>query len=340
MSNPFITIIMPVYNATASLEKSVGSIINQTFQNFELLIVDDCSKDDSFNLCRKFAVNDSRIKILQTEKNSGAAAARNLALNQFNGQYINFVDADDWIESDVLERIAEILSNDNKIDCLKYGCSEDYFNGETLTYNKICNPGSAILIDELAIKQKIVELETMPLFGYIWNGFYRAQLINQFQIKFDENRRVNEDFDFNIAFFEHVKKFQTVDVIGYHYEKRNLSSLSSQANNYSYEINRQKITSLVKLFEEIPRETREQIFWLYVRFCYLSLTNGGGIDAIYKDRLFEELKRTKFNNVNFKQRLMIELLRNKVFSPLLSSAVYFIGFIKRNYPSLFAKLKR
>lgn len=340
MPEPFLSIVMPVFNAEKFLRRSIGSILEQTFADFELILVDDRSTDDSLKICRELEKSDRRIKIIAREKNSGAAAARNAALDRIGGRYVTFVDADDWIERDVMSRATEALKSDGSIDCLKYGCSEDYFDGDRLAYQKICRVEDETLTDRRSIEKKIVELETVPLFGYIWNGFYRASLIKKFSIRFDVHRRVNEDFFFNAEFFRHVKVLRTLDCTGYHYEKRGGGSLSTTAKNYSYEINRQKIAALIGLFDgEIPSKAEEKIFWMYTRFCYAALVEGEKLSTLRADPLFDRLKKINFGG-GLKRRLLIELLRNKIFSLPLTLAIGLIKIIKGSAPTLFARLKR
>ena len=336
----FLSIVMPVFNAERTLQRAIGSILNQSFSDFELLVVDDCSTDDSLRVCQSFG--NERVRLIALERNVGAAAARNAALDAIRGEYVTFVDADDWLEDDWLLRAASVLKSDASIDCLKCGCSEDYFDGGgQLTYQKICHVDAERLDERAAINRKIVRLESVPLFGYIWNGFYRTAIIRRFALRFDAARRVNEDFFFNLEFFRHARVLRTLDSIGYHYEKRGGGSLSSTATNYGYAINRQKIAALVELFDgEIPAESARRIFWMYTRFCYAALVGGESMSSIRNDELFRRFQSIEFGGVGVKRRMMIELLRNKMLMPVLLIAVKLIGRIRKCAPSLFAKLKR
>ena len=342
MSEPFVSIVMPVFNAEKNLRRAIFSVFNQTFYNFELILVDDCSTDRSLEICRELERKDQRVKVIALEKNSGAAAARNAALDVIGGRYVTFVDADDWIEDNVLARAAAALKSDGSIDCLKYGCSEDYIDRDgQVSYRKLCRVADETLSERGAIARKIVELETVPLFGYVWNGFYRAALIKKYSVRFDVARRVNEDFFFNAEFFRRVKVFRTVDCAGYHYEKRGVGSLSSEAKNFSYEINRQKIAALLGMFDDVvPSDVAEKIFWMYARFCYAALVDGEKLSVIRADPIFKKFISVEFRDINLKQRLLTGLLRKKIFSPILFAAVKLIGGIKKSAPTLFARLKK
>lgn len=114
MVNPEISIIIPVYNPGKFINKCLNSIIHQTFKNIEILCIDDGSTDNSLNILKEFQKNDKRIRIFSQE-NLGAAASRNLGIENSKGNYILFVDADDWIEEDMCEKLynhAEHLGSD------------------------------------------------------------------------------------------------------------------------------------------------------------------------------------------------------------------------------------
>lgn len=104
MVNPEISIIIPVYNPGKFINKCLNSIIHQTFKNIEILCIDDGSTDNSLNILKEFQKNDKRIRIFSQE-NLGAAASRNLGIENSKGNYILFVDADDWIEEDMCEKL-------------------------------------------------------------------------------------------------------------------------------------------------------------------------------------------------------------------------------------------
>ena len=106
---PLVSVLLPAYNVEKYLAKCVDSILQQTYQNFEIIIVDDCSPDDSGKIADKLASKDARIKVFHHGKNMGYSAARNTGLNHASGDYITFVDSDDWIEPDYVEYLLRII---------------------------------------------------------------------------------------------------------------------------------------------------------------------------------------------------------------------------------------
>ena len=119
-----VSIIMPNYNSQKYVEKTIKSVLAQTYQNWELLFVDDCSTDKSLEIARSF--NDDRIKIFQNEENSGAAISRNRAISEAKGRWIAFLDSDDlWQEDKLLKHVAFMAENDVAFSCTPYSVIND-----------------------------------------------------------------------------------------------------------------------------------------------------------------------------------------------------------------------
>ena len=134
----FFSIIMPVFNTEKYLNKAIDSILNQSFINFELIIIDDASSDASYNICKSYADRDNRIKLIRNKTNLGVAKSRNKALSNISGVYLTFIDSDDYVELNLLETIYNKIKN-NKIDLLKYSCIEEYAGKkDNIRYSKFC----------------------------------------------------------------------------------------------------------------------------------------------------------------------------------------------------------
>lgn len=113
MNNPLISIIMPMYNSEAYLKEAISSCLNQTYRNIELLIIDDGSQDKSIDIVKELMLSDSRIKLFTTPSNQGPAVARNIGLDNAHGDYITFLDSDDFIVQDKLEKQFNYMSDNN-----------------------------------------------------------------------------------------------------------------------------------------------------------------------------------------------------------------------------------
>ena len=133
MGNPLISVIVPVYKAEAYLEKCVGSIRNQTYSNLEIILVDDGSPDNCGRMCDAFAAEDARIRVFHKE-NGGQSSARNLGLDNMQGDYVAFVDSDDWIEPDMYRHLYGLIwEHDAQIACC--GIRNHFLDGRVTYFN-------------------------------------------------------------------------------------------------------------------------------------------------------------------------------------------------------------
>lgn len=346
---PFFSIVMPVYNARKYLAAAVGSILNQSYRDFELILVDDCSTDGSDEICRKMADEDGRIVYERMPQNGGASAARNRTLKLARGQYIGFVDSDDTIDGDLFEKAHATLV-DGHFDCLKFGCLEEYYSQDgQLKYTKTSAMEDGEYHSGIELWNQMVHMEMIPLFGYAWNGFYSKAITAMHGILFDTTLRVNEDFDFNIRFFQYVECLKCVSWTPYHYSKRAGASLSSQEKNYSYDAQMMKIRGLIGLYpslEQIPAAARSDIFWMYTRFAFALMVrakrNGNfksTWDRICQDPLYKAFCQTEFTGLSGKKKQMIGTL--KAGKGLRLYLLLEMIYIAKTYlPVLFAMVKK
>ncbi len=348
-SRPFFSVIMPVYNVAPYLEKAVRSVLDQTFENLELILIDDCSGDGSDEICRKLQKQDARVVYERLSQNSGAAAARNCALKKARGIYLGFVDADDYIDLNLLEIAYSFLKNE-KYECLKFGCVEEYYTKTgKLRYTKKCTMPESEWEAGPELANQIVKMEMIPLFGYAWNGFYSKAITAMPGMIFNENLKVNEDFDFNIRFFEHVKHLKCITNPAYHYAKHANGSLSGEESNYHYEAQMMKVRALIRLYPDIdsvPKSVREKIFWMYTRFVYALLIRAKRTGKmrevqkkIYGDLLYKQFCETEFQTATGKQKLMIQALKNPN-SIELRILLYLIYVVKTHLFILYSMVKR
>ena len=174
--NPLFSIVVPVYNAGKYLNIALKSILKQTYTSFELILVNDCSTDDSLSICKDYASRDDRIVVLDNAINSGAAQARNNGIAVATGKYLCFVDADDFIEPDYLERFAKVLEV-QEYDYLKCGVVEEYYDDFQLVYAKTCCLENAVFFGKQAILEQAIDMELQPLFGYLYNSVYKTSIV-------------------------------------------------------------------------------------------------------------------------------------------------------------------
>ena len=202
MSKYFISVIMPIYNAEKYVKKSIDSLVNQTTNEIEIILVDDGSTDGSGSICDQYDGSEN-IKIIHKE-NGGICTARNAGLLQAEGQYVSFIDSDDFMDLVAYEKIIKVLKN-NQADILDFGWRYVSETGEK-TENFHENPKKLLLDKSYIKKQVLPPLLNLKknrknfVFDFSWNKIYRKEIIDKYQIHFDEKRNTWEDRIFIVEF--------------------------------------------------------------------------------------------------------------------------------------------
>ena len=219
--NPAVSIIVPVYNAETALRRCIESILHQSCADFELLLVDDGSKDDSGAICDEYAAKDSRIRVFHKE-NGGVSAARNLALSAARGKYLQFLDSDDWVVPDatlLLLRAAEEHGADLVIS--------DFYRvvGERVSVKGDIEEDRVLSREEYA--EHMMANPADFYYGVLWNKLYRRDIVQDHRIRMDEEISWCEDFLFNLEYIRFARRFYALNVPLYYYVKTK-GSLASQ----------------------------------------------------------------------------------------------------------------
>ena len=223
----FISVIIPVYNAENYLEQCLNSIKNQTYKNFEVIIVNDGSKDNSDSICKKFAQSDSRFRYFSKE-NGGVSSARNFGLDNANGHYITFIDGDDWVEHNHLEILMDaIIKNNCEIAISSY--MEFIENRAEFLINIYTNQGKHLLNFGKMNREKF--LTDLPKLLSINNSFscavsklFHSRLVEN--IRFDTNIIYAEDLDFYFKLYLKANDFVFVNAETYIYRQHDNSTTS------------------------------------------------------------------------------------------------------------------
>lgn len=163
INKPLISIIMPMYNAELYIEEAIRSCLNQTYQNIEILVVDDGSKDDSIKIVERISEQDARVKLFFTPYNQGPAMARNIGLENSSGEYITFLDSDDFIESNKLEKqIAFMLENNVSMTHGNYSfCDLDGNKIKSITTSKKINYKILLRSNQFKIMTVLIKKEAI-----------------------------------------------------------------------------------------------------------------------------------------------------------------------------------
>ena len=257
--NEKISIVVAVYNVSKYLHQCLDSLCKQTYNNLEIICIDDGSTDESGLILDEYASKDSRILVVHQE-NEGVAGARNKGIELATGKYLMFTDGDDWLEENACEILIEIMEEETP-DVIMYSYYREYEN-KTLTKNNIfdkdyivfneeeCNElhrrHAGILGEELRKPENADALCSMMTKMYI-TEFVKVNKIEQIDLKVIGT---NEDGIFNLYYFEYVKKAIFINRFLYHYRKTNASSITSV---YKKDFSR-KWNTMFDIIEQYIRE--------------------------------------------------------------------------------------
>lgn len=217
---PLVSLIIPVYNADKYLNACLDSVINQTYRNIEVIVIDDGSKDSSAYICDEYKNKDNRINVIH-QHNQGIGTTRNRGLDCVHGEYMLFVDSDDCIELTAVEKLVSCLQKE-KYDVVFFGHDEITTHGirkVMMDYDKSLKMQTIreyILIDKIA--------------NFLWDKMYRCELWED--IRFPVGYQY-EDLFIHPALFKKVRTFTIIPDILYHYNRLNDSSITGKNNNFS-----------------------------------------------------------------------------------------------------------
>jgi len=240
-----ISVIIPVYNTEDYLESCLDSLFLQKYQDVEFILVDDGSTDNSLNLCNKYAAKDSRFVVLHKE-NGGPSSARNIGIAKAKGEYITFVDSDDFVSYNAYQEIANLLSKHENPDVLVFGAKLvpeyapqylwDKVNTRDVVYNEF-NP--SVLYSEVGARP------------FLWLQVVKKSIIVDNKIKMDESINLGEDQLFQIEFFPFTKKVVFVSNKFYHYRWQRGNSLMAQYSSDKIKKLLQHVNLIKKVFTSV-----------------------------------------------------------------------------------------
>lgn len=219
---PILSIIVPVYNAQEQLGRCIESIIKQDFTDFELLLMDDGSKDSSGEICDAYAEKDARIRVVHKE-NSGVSDTRNMAISMATGEFLQFVDSDDWITPDASGRMvrAAIETGSDMV-------ITDFYRvvGERLSIKGNISEDGVLTREEFAAH--MMNNPADFYYGVLWNKLFRRNIIEEHDLRMNPEISWCEDFMFNLEYLRHVEKVYALHVPTYYYVKTKGSLVTTQ----------------------------------------------------------------------------------------------------------------
>ena len=223
---PTVSIIVPVYNAKKTIGRCIDSILGQQYTDFELLLVDDGSKDGSGAICDSYAMADSRVQVIHKE-NTGVSDTRNIGISRAAGVYLQFLDSDDWITPDATKLLVEAAGEHN--------CDlviSDFYRvvGERVSRKGDIDEDRVLTREEYAAH--MMEQPADFYYGVLWNKLYRRDIVESHRLRMDPELSWCEDFMFNLEYIRHAQRFYALQVPIYYYVKTK-GSLASQSLSIS-----------------------------------------------------------------------------------------------------------
>lgn len=248
-----ISVVVPIYNADKYLRVCLDSIVNQTYQRFEVVLVDDGSTDDSGLICDHYAAQDERVQVVH-KKNEGLISARKTGLMASKGNYIAFVDADDWVDADFLEMGMRQMEH-KKTDIVITGCARENGICSETVQNRIA-PGT---YDGQGLADKVyprmLHYEAFYEFGvlpYIWNKFYKRQLLEVCYTDIDTRIYDGEDVAVVYPYLLMSQKAVITEDVKYHYRIHGESMTANRKADY-YE-------NTARLYLHLAAKFRESVY--------------------------------------------------------------------------------
>ena len=325
---PLISIIVPVFNVEKYLRQCLDSVLWQTYQNLEIILVDDGSNDKSGEICDEYAEKYSNVFVIH-KKNAGLGMARNTGLEHITGKYVTFVDSDDWLSSDLLEVLYNNLISNN-VDFCKSGFQRVKNDGTVVSVAKYKNE---IFGGDRAKKEllpRIVGSSPSQHDGVemaVCAVLYNAEIIKFYGIRFPSERKlISEDLVFNIDYMQYANGACIIDAVSYNY-RVNDNSLTRSYRPDRYKASAHFYSEMAKKlknygYDDMTMLRLKRIFFVYVRMSIAQETktvsglsskqNRENIKAICNDPLLRNIiKSYPVNKLEFRQKMFLRLIKWK-----------------------------
>ncbi|WP_195218202.1 glycosyltransferase family 2 protein [Turicibacter sanguinis] len=308
-----ISIIVPVYNVENYLKKCLDSIVNQSINKFEVILVEDCSTDKSLSICQEYVEKFDNFKLIKHQKNKGLSAARNSGIKNCNGKYLIFIDSDDWLDLNMVEILYATIQ-ENDCDIVECGFVNVWDNKTTIPQRK-----EAILTShDLIIKEYLLSKIT----AYAFNKIYKKELFIKNQIEYPEGKYYEDQFT-TFKLLYNSKKVVKIKTPLYFYNRRQNSITTSSLSAKDLHVIEQ--LNLIKKFLKQKGEYADNNKYFSVRYFngihpnvikkLFLLSNINEQLKFYKKYIKNDFKENTNNyffnqNIKFKMKANIFLIRN------------------------------
>lgn len=346
---PKISIIMPVYKVEKFVAKTIESVLNQTFKNFEFFAIDDGSPDKSGEICDEYAKKDNRIIVIHKE-NGGAPEARNVAIEKATGKYMYFIDSDDWIEPEMLQTMYDLAERNSAQLVVTGFCMEYFKNGEYVEYKTKIE--DRVFETQEEFRKNAYQYFNNSLLSLPWNKLYLSEIIKNENIRFPNTKW--DDHHFNMDYLMNVQKVVISSICMYHWYRSRQGSETminyNDLNMYKKRLEHyQHILKLYNYWNIKDEKSMDAISTYYVGRifqCIQELSDNGNIkykekrsrvkEILNASETKEALKNAKSLSTKFKI-LTFPMKINNVTLSLFFGEI--ISFVRKICPSLFIKIK-
>jgi len=340
------SIIMPVFNVEKTLERAIISVLGQSENNFELILVNDCSTDGSLDICKKYTV-DSKITLINKSKNEGLSSARNSGLNIAKGDYVVFMDSDDWLEKNTLDNLyARIKTVDS--DVVLFGFFDDFYNtNDVLIHSSVVVPPDYLIISDEVLHKEIINLELCNLYGFAWNKAYKRTLLINNQLFFNDITLI-EDIEFNIRVFNIAAKVSFISNPFYHYTRQKSTSLTNKTLPDYWQLQHKRLTLLYNqllawnvLTEDVKGKIASILFRYMLSYftrlhewkIYNRKERIAAMKRVFDSDLFTQLQTYSMSNGMITRCCNYLIQHKKLYR--LDFVTGFISLVKRYCPTFF-----
>lgn len=321
-----VSIIVPVFNVSNYLSQCLDSIINQTYQNIEIILVDDGSSDDSGKICDEFKEKDQRIIVIHQE-NIGVSNSRNNAIKLASGDYITFIDSDDLLDYEYVERLI-LKANKDTFSLGKIATFKD-----KIIKNISCGEDIELL------KDNFIELSRMYLLNSPCCRLYNTEIIRKNNIFFNSDLSLGEDLLFNLEYLNYVDKIYITNRELYYYRRISNDTLSFKYNSKMKEIQILLFDKYTNFFEKYLKDDFGYTIFDSYRFAFITLI----VQNEFRNKKISFLKRyincrkvISSHEINERLKKII-FPRNKMDYYLISHGLILIYKIKRKIKTLQGK---
>lgn len=335
-NNALISIIIPIYNAERFLGECIQSVIEQDYQNWELILINDGSKDSSHHICNQYAAVDNRIKVYHNE-NHGVSYTRNFGMDMAKGDYLCFIDADDKIASDYLAQLLAALENEDA-DIVFCGWQLLYGN-KTVGRTPKIKAGFYRYED---VSNRAIDDGTLSgiLFGAVWGALYRSSLIKDNHIIFDASVKKNEDGLFNLQLLPYAKGIFVSTYDGYIY--RQWKSVTNKKKDFVVTTELDEVSNMIRERCKSYNDLEKQLRCRSVSIIFWKSQGVKNIDASVSklSRMLKNyIEQTDFHDFYFElnfemmsryKKALIKLLYKKRYTTFIFLIKYVKPFLEKH----------